>query len=801
MKKIILASLVLILVGFSAQAMGEEMFTYDIYNGEVTITGLSEDYTWINDLVIPDEIENYPVTKIESEAFFGEAHIESVTIPDSVNEIGYMAFFNCENLREVMLPEQDIKIRHNVFVGTALYEDPLRWEDDTLYIGKHMITTENPECVLKEGTLTIADQAFYYTDIIEIVVPGSVIRIGEEAFDGCFNLKSVTINEGTKYIGNYAFYFCENLREISLPDSIIQIGYNVFSGVPYDYEITNSATYIGNHLLWVEDSLSGTYTVKEGTRSIAAEAFAFAYTDQSELQEIIFPETLKGIGEGAFCGCTGIKSIDLPSSVEYIAEFAFASCENLKKIVMPGGVSYIGEEAFDGCNNLTTIYTFNKKWDYKFDDSVEIITGDISSPFPIENSAELYELSDAVNSGMDFADTYFVLKNNISLNNNEWIPIGTYENPFSGHIDAKNYTVSDYQITNVAGNSTWDGYTGFFGYTSYASIKNMNLSNFEINITNPEKNTYLGSFAGRTHSTIFDNCSAQGNIILFNSSNMADEADIGGIVAQCDYGSIISSTANCNIYYAGDETPESRDTSVRVGGISAYSYSQIKNCTSNSNIYAIGSVWRVGGIVGYNTFGEDVCISGCTANGKITIVRNDTNIDSSLQCGGIAGYSRELIENSKSYVDIKICGNKTVSKELVTNSFEWNGWYCGQIFGIGYSGGNFKSINNEAYGSIRVLPVPTEPVAENINISKVGNDYKYSVTLQSLKNISGKFLVALYCDDTLVGINLQDVDINKKIFIAEGNVTAEQTPDMCKVFLWKDLIVLEPLMKSVSIEL
>ncbi len=799
MKKTVLAILVFILLGVTAQAMDEEKFLYTISDGEVAIAGLSEEYRYIPYLVIPDEIENCPVTMIDGSAF-SYTYLQSVTIPDTVKEIGPDAFYGCENLRDVTLPEQDIIIRNNAFAETYLYNDVSSWEDDTLYIGKHMITTNNPECVLKNDTLTIAESAFYHCiDMTSINVPASVIRIGDSAFAFSSTLESVTINEGTKYIDNYAFRSCSNLKEISLPDSIIQIGYNVFDGVPYEYEIINSAAYIGNHLIWVEDSFSGTYTVKEGTRSIASEAFM--YMDQSNLQEIIFPKTLKGIGVSAFWGCTGLETLNLPSSVEYIGEYAFAWCENIKKIIVPGDVSYLAKNAFDSCTNLAEVYTLNKKWDYQFDDSVEVVTGDRTSPFPIKSSAELYELSKAVNSGMDFEGIYFVLENNISLNNNEWIPIGTYDNPFSGNVDGKNNTISDYKITKVAGNYTWDGYTGFFGYTSNASIKNLNLSDFDINISNPDSNTYLGSFAGMAQSTIFENCSAQGNIILFNNTNTAYEADIGGIVAQCNSGSIISTTANCNIYYAGNETTKEGNTQIRLGGISAYTYSQIRNCTSNSNIYAIGLVWRVGGIAGDNTYGGAVCISGCTANGKITIVRNDTNKDAILHCGGIAGFSRELIENSKSYVDIKIYGNKTVSNELVTNSFEWNGWYCGQIFGVGYSGGNFNSDNNNAYGSVSVLSLPTELITENIDIFKEGNDYEYSVTLQSLNRVSGKFLIALYYDDILVGIHMQDVDIDKKFFVAEGNITVKQTPNLCKVFVWEDLTEIVPLMKSDSIEL
>ncbi len=795
MKKAFLLTLIFVLLGISAHA-SEEILTYDISDNEVTITGLS--VSGVMDLNIPEEIEGYPVTKIQDSAFYG-SFLSFVTIPDSVVEIGSEAFSYCSNLRDITLPEHDIKIGRNAFYATGLYEDYLSVPNSTLYIGKHLIDSTNPQCVIEEGTLTIADEAFYNcNELTEIVIPQSVVRIGESAFDCCYDLKSVTIEEGTKYIGNYAFSSCSSLNEITLPDSVIQIGYGTFNGVGYQFEIINSAAYIGNHLIWVEDSLCGTYTIKEGTRSIAGEAFI--NFDQSGLEKVIFPDSLKGIGEYAFWWCTALKEISIPSSVEYIGGSAFGFCENLVKATIPGTVSYIGNNAFYCCDSLNTVYTLNKKWDYEFEDTVALVDGSSASPFGLETADDMYKLSEAVNGGMNFEDIYFVLKEDISLSNNDWTPIGTYDNPFSGNIDGANHTISDYKITTLAGDYSWDGYTGFFGYTSNASIKNMNLSDFEINIANPDGNTYLGSFAGRTNATNIENCSANGNIILSNTANNAYEADIGGIVAQCDYGSIISTNASCNIYYIGNETTGSGNTQVRLGGIAGYAYSRIENCTSDCYLYGTGLVWRAGGIAGDLSYGGDVCISDCTAKGKIRLVRNDT-ADAILHCGGIAGFSRELIEDSKSYMDIEICGNKSVSQQLVIDSFSWNGWYCGPIFGVGYTGGNFKSLNNLSYGSVKVSTVPAKPAVQSVNVVYEGDSCEYSVMVESMAEITGKFVIALYCGNALVGVQSCDIDVDNNIIVIEDSVETTKKPDICKVFVWNDFVKLEPLTDMVSIEM
>ena len=107
----------------------------------------------------------------------------------------------------------------------------------------------------------------------------------------------------------------------------------------------------GRKLLKALEKLSGSYSVKEGTRIICNGAFWWC----ESLSEIVIPSSVTSIGIGAFWGCSSLSEIVIPSSVTSLGDRAFDTCRSLSEIAIPSSVTSIGDWAFSDCDSLSEI--------------------------------------------------------------------------------------------------------------------------------------------------------------------------------------------------------------------------------------------------------------------------------------------------------------------------------------------------------------------------------------------------------------------------------------------------------------
>lgn len=89
---------------------------------------------------------------------------------------------------------------------------------------------------------TICYKAFYAADVEKVHVTGNVLYVGEEAFEGCDFLESITLDEGVKQISDDAFYSCDELTSVVLPKTLERLGHNVFNGCSKLTEVTYNGT-------------------------------------------------------------------------------------------------------------------------------------------------------------------------------------------------------------------------------------------------------------------------------------------------------------------------------------------------------------------------------------------------------------------------------------------------------------------------------------------------------------------------------------------------------------------------------
>ena len=223
---------------------GAISWSYDTETRELVISGTGEMYDWdgyfsfapwYNDKSsIKSIIIGNGVTSIGSYAFEGCTSLTSVTIPDSVTIIYGSAFEGCTSLTSVTIPGSVTSIEKGAFSGTAYSNDEKNWENGVLYISNHLIAvnTSIPQVyTIKNNTKTIANNAFetcYH--LTSVIMPDSLIHIGDDAFNFCTSLTSVTMGVNLISIGESAFQYCSRLSNITIPSKVTSIGKYAFSG-------------------------------------------------------------------------------------------------------------------------------------------------------------------------------------------------------------------------------------------------------------------------------------------------------------------------------------------------------------------------------------------------------------------------------------------------------------------------------------------------------------------------------------------------------------------------------------------
>lgn len=151
----------------------------------------------------------------------------SYRIPDSVKIIAGHAFCCCQNLTEVILPN-NVEIGWYAFWGCTSLVD----ENGLIVIQNRLLYADpNLSCVhIPDGTITIESTVFEECkNLKEIAIPDSVTTIKEWAFSRCKNLEKITLPDSVTTIERGAFFNCKNLKEITLPNNVTEINRRTFS--------------------------------------------------------------------------------------------------------------------------------------------------------------------------------------------------------------------------------------------------------------------------------------------------------------------------------------------------------------------------------------------------------------------------------------------------------------------------------------------------------------------------------------------------------------------------------------------
>ncbi|MBR1879889.1 MAG: leucine-rich repeat domain-containing protein [Prevotella sp.] len=216
-----------------------------------------------------------------------------------------------------------------------------------------------------------------------------VIRIGEKAFQGSYNLNNIIIPLSVETIGQYAFSGCSQLYELSIPSSVISIENGCFTGCSSlsilkiedgdsflsisfkEYQVNNYSSFRDCSLVYVYlgRNISSTYSSPDyhalfyNQRNLKTIEIGDKVTRIGDfvncigLENISIPNNVKMISANAFYGCANLKNINLQEGVQEISSSAFSGCKSLEKVLFPSSISFIGASAFEGCTNITKVYS------------------------------------------------------------------------------------------------------------------------------------------------------------------------------------------------------------------------------------------------------------------------------------------------------------------------------------------------------------------------------------------------------------------------------------------------------------
>ena len=200
---------------------------------------------------------------------------------------------------------------------------------------------------------SIPDSCFNENSVLQkIVIPSSVVSIGNFAFSDCKSLSEIIIPSSVTSIGESAFINCKSLTSFLIPSSVVSIEYSTFNHCESLREIIipSSVTSIGNYAFYECVSLKKV-KIEYSVTSIGK----FAFGECTSLEDINIPSSVTSIGDSAFYKCSSFVYIDIPSSVTSIGDSAFKKCSSMNVIDIPYYVTSIGDSTFAECYSLRII--------------------------------------------------------------------------------------------------------------------------------------------------------------------------------------------------------------------------------------------------------------------------------------------------------------------------------------------------------------------------------------------------------------------------------------------------------------
>lgn len=370
------------------------VFEYDFYDKNSII--IKEcDKSASGDIIIPETIEGFPVTRISYYAFYKCSEITSIVVPEGVTFIERWAFSDCTNLKKIELPSTLKGTGFYIFDNCINLEEIIVDKNNKFFSSESGVFFSKDKSTLLNYPAANKRTAYYIPQTVEI--------IDENAFEECRYLENITFPNNLIYIYDYSFHNCKKLKSIHIPMSVDYISATAFLGcsslVNIEVDELNEkysndefgALYDKNKTVLIQYPIGNernNFTVPHGVTKISGSAFSFS----NNLVNVFIPDSVTEIEENAFFECTALEKIsvgqnnnnysndengilfnkdktdlvlypannpkttfNIPNGTKRIDDYEFYKCSNLEEVTIPNSVTYLGEYAFSECSKLKNI--------------------------------------------------------------------------------------------------------------------------------------------------------------------------------------------------------------------------------------------------------------------------------------------------------------------------------------------------------------------------------------------------------------------------------------------------------------
>ena len=330
-----------------------------------TLSGLTE-------ITIPEAIKT-----LGNQIFNGCSKLKTVTLHNAITSLGTSLFKDCTSLKSITIPGNVTSLPNNLFDGcTSLASVTLHEGVTTLgdYIFRGCTSLESID--LPSKLTYLGRYTFQNSGLTSIEIPSGVQHISHKAgtkantgssdkndvslFDGCVNLRSVTLPAGLLSIGPKTFMGCVSLEKVTytgydgdesfiLPDSVCVLGAYLFSGCESLTSIVlptgdGTAVSAGMYLFDGCVNLTSVTFPQSGWTKLVS----YMFRNCTSLESIAIPDTVTTSATYAFDGCTSLERVTLSQSMTSISGYMFRNCVSLKSINLTSAITSIGSEAFLG---------------------------------------------------------------------------------------------------------------------------------------------------------------------------------------------------------------------------------------------------------------------------------------------------------------------------------------------------------------------------------------------------------------------------------------------------------------------